>query len=62
MAAGLALDLIQFPKDAASHVGLVLSEQTQFHLVLVWGPVAAVIAVISLVIFKGYGISEGSHG
>jgi GPH family glycoside/pentoside/hexuronide:cation symporter len=61
MTAGLALDLIQFPKDAASHVGLVLSQKTQFSLVLVWGPIAAVIAVISLVILMGYGISRRRH-
>jgi len=61
MAAGLALDLIQFPKDVASHVGLVLSQMTQFLLVLVWGPVAAVIAVVSLIIFTGYGISRLRH-
>jgi GPH family glycoside/pentoside/hexuronide:cation symporter len=61
MAAGLALDLIQFPKDAAGHVALVLSQKIQFLLVLVWGPVAAVIAVISLIIFMGYGISRRRH-
>jgi len=29
--------------------------------VLVWGPVAAVIAVVSLIIFTGYGISRLRH-
>jgi Na+/melibiose symporter-like transporter len=33
----------------------------QFRLVMVWGPVAAVIAVVALLIFVSYNISRARH-
>jgi GPH family glycoside/pentoside/hexuronide:cation symporter len=59
--AGFALDLIRFPKDVGRTVGAVLPEDLQVRLVLVWGPLAAVVAVISMMIFNGYAISRARH-
>ncbi|WP_272886776.1 MFS transporter [Phenylobacterium aquaticum] len=61
MAAGVALDLVRFPKDIGRSVGAVLSHDMQVRLVLIWGPVAAVIAVVSLVIFASYSITRARH-
>ena len=59
--AGVALDLIRFPSDIGQNAATVLPHDVQFRLVLVWGPVAAVIAVISMLIFSSYGISRARH-
>lgn len=61
MVAGVALDLIRFPKDVGQQVGIVLPMEVQFRLVLIWGPVAAVIAIASLVIFSFYNINRQRH-
>ncbi len=59
--AGVALDLIRFPKDIGHTVGALLPHAVQVRLVLVWGPVAAVVAVASMVIFASYGITRKRH-
>ena len=61
MVAGVALDLIRFPKDIGQKVGVILPEDVQFRLVMIWGPVAAVIAIASMVIFSFYNISRKRH-
>jgi GPH family glycoside/pentoside/hexuronide:cation symporter len=61
LAAGVALDLIRFPKDVAHHVGIVLPEDVQVRLVMIWGPGAAVICTVSMLIFMGYGITRTRH-
>ena len=61
MVAGVALDLIRFPKDIGQKVGVILPEDVQFRLVMIWGPVAAVIAIASLVIFSFYNITRKRH-
>ena len=61
LVAGLALDLIRFPKDIAQHPGIVLPEDVQVRLVLVWGPGAAVIAVVSMLILSTYGVTRAKH-
>ncbi|MCA6286749.1 MFS transporter [Phenylobacterium sp.] len=59
--AGVALDLIRFPREIGQTVGAVLSHEVQVRLVLVWGPIPAVIAVASMVIFASYGITRSRH-
>ncbi len=59
--AGIALDLVKFPKDIGQQVGLILPEEMQVRLVVIWGPVAAVVAGISLVIMMTYGITRSRH-
>ena len=59
--AGLALDLIKFPNDIGHKVGAVLPHAVQARLVLVWGPLASVIAVISMLIFASYAITRSRH-
>ena len=61
MVAGIALDLIRFPKNVGQTVGVILPADVQFRLVLIWGPVAAVIAIASLIIFSFYGINRKRH-
>jgi GPH family glycoside/pentoside/hexuronide:cation symporter len=61
LVAGLALDLIRFPKDVGQHVGLILPEAMQVRLVWIWGPGAAVVATISLLVFASYGITKRRH-
>lgn len=59
--AGVALDLIRFPSDIGQKVGVVVPQDVQVRLVLVWGPIPAIIAVISMVIFASYGITRARH-
>jgi GPH family glycoside/pentoside/hexuronide:cation symporter len=61
MLAGLALDLVRFPKGIAQAAGAGLAPEMQARLVMIWGPVAAVIAVVALVIFVSYNISRVRH-
>ncbi len=61
MLAGVGLDLVHFPRDIGRTVGAVLPRDVQSHLVMIWGPVAAVIAVISLMILAGYSINRARH-
>ncbi len=59
--AGFALDLIHFPKDIGHQIGAVLPHDVQVRLVLIWGPAAAVVAIISMVIFSSYNITRKRH-
>lgn len=59
--AGRALDVIRFPADLAKTPGAVLPDDVKVQLVWVWGPIPAVIAVISMVIFASYGITRARH-
>ena len=59
--AGIALDLIRFPGDIGQKVGALLPHDVQVRLVLVWGPLPAVVAVISMLIFVSYGITRARH-
>ena len=61
MCAGLALDMIRFPKDFGRTVGAVLPHDMQARLVLIWGPIAAVFAVASLLILSAYRIDRARH-
>ncbi|MFM5916517.1 MAG: MFS transporter [Novosphingobium sp.] len=61
MVAGLALDLIHFPKTEAASGGAVLPADMQSRLVSIWGPVPAVIAVTALLILSAYGITRARH-
>ena len=58
MVAGVALDLIRFPHDVGRTVGVVLPGAVQFRLVVIWGPLAAVFAVVSLCILASYRINR----
>jgi GPH family glycoside/pentoside/hexuronide:cation symporter len=59
MVAGIALDIIRFPKDAAA--GAVLADPVQFNLVLIWGPVAAFFATVSLLMLAPYRLTRLRH-
>ena len=61
LVAGVALDLIRFPKDVVGKVGVVLPEDVQVRLVAIWGPGAAVICALSLVLLTGYRITRKRH-
>lgn len=61
MVAGVALDLIRFPKDVGRIVGADLPADVQFRLILIWGPVAALISLIAMIIFAGYTITRARH-
>jgi GPH family glycoside/pentoside/hexuronide:cation symporter len=61
LVAGVALDLIRFPKDLVGKVGVVLPEDVQTRLVMIWGPGAAVVCLTSMLIFMGYGITRSRH-
>lgn len=62
MVAGIVLDLIRFPHDAAKNGALTaLDEATQSRLVMIWGPGPAFIALASLVVLSAYSISRSRH-
>ena len=61
MVAGAALDIIRFPSTTGPAAASVLPEAMQFRLVMIWGPVPAAIAIISLIILASYGISRARH-
>lgn len=61
MVAGVALDLIQFPKDVGRAIGGVLPHEMQVRLVMIWGPIAAVIAIAALMVFAAYNITRARH-
>jgi GPH family glycoside/pentoside/hexuronide:cation symporter len=61
MMAGFALDLINFPKMAQSADVAVLPDTVQSKLVLIWGPLPAIVAVASMVVFAAYSITRVRH-
>ncbi len=58
MLAGLALDLARFPSNVGQVVGAQISPEMQSRIVFIWGPGAAVVAVISLFVFSRYSITR----
>lgn len=61
MVAGAALDVIKFPSNAGQPAATALSDAVQSRLVMIWGPVPAIIALISLVILSYYSITRARH-
>jgi len=61
MVAGVALDLIRFPRSAGQAASSALPQAMQDRLVMIWGPVPAIIAIVSLMILAAYGISRERH-
>jgi GPH family glycoside/pentoside/hexuronide:cation symporter len=61
MIAGIALDLIHFPKTEGPGAGALLPAEMQSRLVSIWGPVPAVIAVTALLILSAYSITRARH-
>ncbi len=61
MVAGVALDMIGFPRSMGHSIGATLPDAMQFRLVTIWGPVPALIAIVSLVILASYGITRARH-
>jgi GPH family glycoside/pentoside/hexuronide:cation symporter len=61
LVAGVALDLIRFPKDIGKTAGAVLPEDVKVGLVLIWGPLPAIVAVLSMIIFWSYAITRARH-
>lgn len=61
MVAGVALDLIRFPRAIGHNVSATLPEAMQFRLVMIWGPVPAIIAIVALVILASYAITRARH-
>jgi glycoside/pentoside/hexuronide:cation symporter, GPH family len=59
--AGVALDIIRFPSDISGKTGDILPLDVKVPLVWVWGPIPAVVAVISMVIFASYSITRARH-
>lgn len=60
--AGLALDLMRFPKAAGRDITANLPEGVLVPLVLWAGLVPALMAVVSILIFLAYAISRRRHG
>ena len=61
MVAGAALDLIRFPRSVGHPLSANLPDAMQARLVTIWGPVPAIIAIVSLVILFSYSISRERH-
>ena len=61
VAAGFALDALNFPKAAGMTVGAVVPEHTLRLLILAWGPFSALFGVGSAVALIWYGVSRHRH-
>ncbi len=61
MVAGIALDMIHFPHSAGPTASAALPAAMQDRLVIIWGPVPAIIAIVSLLILAAYGLSRDRH-
>ncbi len=59
--AGVALDIIRFPQNTGQQAAAVLDQEVKVGLVLVWGPLPAIVAVISMMIFWSYNITRARH-
>jgi len=59
--AGLALDLMRFPKEAAQMIGAAPAESMLVKLTLGAGPLAAVLAIAAMVLFFPYAITRQRH-
>jgi GPH family glycoside/pentoside/hexuronide:cation symporter len=61
MAAGFALDALNFPKAAGMAVNAVVPEHTLRLLILAWGPLAALFGVGSALAMLGYHLTRERH-
>lgn len=61
MVAGVALDLIHFPKDVGHTIGAILPGDVQFRLILIWAPAAALLSLVALALFTAYDITRVRH-
>lgn len=61
MVAGVALDLIRFPRDIGQTIGASLPVDLQSRFVLIWGPGPAVLAFVSLLMFAAYALTRARH-
>ncbi|WP_293898280.1 MFS transporter [Phenylobacterium sp.] len=61
VAAGFALDALNFPKAAGMTVNAVVPEHTLRLLILAWGPFSALFAIGSAVALIWYGVSRERH-
>ena len=61
VAAGFALDALNFPKAAGVAVNAVVPEHTLRLLILAWGPFAALFGVASIVSLLWYRVSRARH-
>jgi GPH family glycoside/pentoside/hexuronide:cation symporter len=59
--AGVALDVLRFPKEAGRQVGAVLPEDLIRHLMILWGPLPAILAIVSAVMLLPYVITRTRH-
>jgi GPH family glycoside/pentoside/hexuronide:cation symporter len=57
LAGGFALEALHFPHNAG-HAGVVVPQATLNALILTWGPGAAVLAVLGILVFAPYAISR----
>ena len=61
MIAGFALDLISFPRTVSAEDVTVIPETVQSQLVLIWGPLPSLVAILSMVVFSSYAITRARH-
>jgi GPH family glycoside/pentoside/hexuronide:cation symporter len=61
LVAGVALDVMAFPKDAGKQVGVILPEALQEKIIIAWGPASAVLGLIAFLLLVPYGISRSRH-
>ena len=59
--AGVALDFLRFPKEAGRQVGVILPDSLQSHLMILWGPLPAILAIISALMLLPYVITRTHH-
>jgi GPH family glycoside/pentoside/hexuronide:cation symporter len=60
--AGIALDLIGFPRDLAAHPEQVIPEATVRELGIIYGPGAALISFISAIVLMRHRLDGAEHG
>ena len=58
---GVALDLLQFPREVGRQVHAVVAENVLAGLVIVWGPVPALISLAGALVFAPYAINRTRH-
>lgn len=61
MIAGLALDMIDFPRTVTAQDVTAIPESVQNQLVFIWGPLPSVVAIVSMVVFSSYAITRARH-
>jgi GPH family glycoside/pentoside/hexuronide:cation symporter len=59
--AGVMLDVIRWPAELARQTGATVPEDVLVRLTLGWGPLVAVVSLVSLVVLLGYSISRRRH-